>query len=274
MKRLLFLLLILSILTSCVYFDADRDDILERLGEKGDAVITLDTERMKETSLSSFIPSGELGERTSRLTIELASDGSLTGIAQGRLSSTEVGTALIWSPVFHRARGSNPEYYEGDGLSVGSAGEGIVLFTTGDYKAEYASIFSDGNGMIAEEDASLMLSSLASLYIDSPETSYSLDLPEETVEKMENVLLLLDEEDGKLLLSGRIITDSEDSARSLQILLRNMLVQSIRRKGERLDVKALSGIFTYKGSVVSITDYPLDKNDLESILSGSVYAIV
>lgn len=276
MRRFIPILLILIFITSCVYFDADRDDILQRLGKEGDTVVTIDTERMKESSLSSFIPSGELENRVNRLSLVL-SDDSVTGIAQGKLSSTEVGTVLIWSPLFHRAREENPRYYRSEHMSIsaGSVGEGIVLFTTGDYESEYDSIFVSPEENIPRSDALAMQSSLAGVYISEPDSSFGLGIPDETLAKIRNVLLTIDENGEDFSLSGRIIMDSEDSARAMQMLLRNMLVQDIRRKGERLDVKALSGIFTYEGSVVSVSGYSLDKEVLENVISGSIgYAAI
>ena len=61
--------------------------------------------------------------------------------------------------------------------------------------------------------------------------------------------------------------DSEDSARTLCTLLRNLLVQEVRRSGERLDVRALSGIFTYEGSVLTISGYELSYDNVGTMLT-------
>ena len=116
-------------------------------------------------------------------------------------------------------------------------------------------------------DALAMQSSLAGVYISEPDSSFGLGIPDETLAKIRNVLLTIDENGEDFSLSGRIIMDSEDSARAMQLLLRNMLVQDIRRKGERLDVKALSGIFTYEGSSLRIDGYEAGYDEVGSMLT-------
>ena len=73
-----------------------------------------------------------------------------------------------------------------------------------------------------------------------------------------------------MTLSGYINTTSVGTARALNTLFRNQLVQSIRRSGESLNTKALAGIFTTDDSTVLINDYPLSgemKEKAQEILS-------
>lgn len=274
--RRLFPLLLVFILSSCVYFDAGREDILQRLGNDGDTVVYVDTSGLRSSSLAPILPEGDIYDRVTKLSVVISA-GEFSAVAQGKLSSTEVGTALIWSPQFVR-RSEEPRYYHSKdmGLSAGSIGEGLMLITSGDYEAEYASIFSGRMGVVAPSDAALMMDALIGVYVSEPSSLSSFDtgIPAESFQKMESVLLLISEGEENAILDGRIIMSDEESARALQIILRNMLVQEIRRKGERLDVKAISDIFTYEGSVLRISGYSLKRDVLESFISRSAYAVI
>ena len=121
-----------------------------------------------------------------------------------------------------------------------------------------------------------MMDALIGVYVSEPSSLSSFDtgIPAESFQKMESVLLLISEGEENAILDGRIIMSDEESARALQMILRNMLVQEIRRKGERLDVKAISDIFTYEGSVLRISGYSLKRDVLESFISRSAYAVI
>lgn len=278
--RLSAIIIALILLSSCVYTWRGDISSLDRMGGPGKAVITLDAAALKKSGASALLPDNELVSRLDRVSVELTPtsdeyplefDGwEVTGTANGLLSSTEVGTLLIWDPQFVRADGS-PRHYTSRslGLSAGVPEDGIVLFTSDDYTAAHSRLFRGHDGFIPAETLSLMKTALASLYIDSPVTLPPLgfDIPKETIAKIENLLLLLGDGDDAFMLSGEIRMVDEDSARTLCTLLRNLLVQEIRRNGERLDVKALSGIFTYEGSLLRISGYRLSYDKVSQLLT-------
>ena len=282
MKRFIPLLSILILLVSCIYTGAGRTDLVRKMGSAGDAVITADIRRLRESSLKGLLPEGyeEVLERTDRIAIALSPNGDgyplpaaewdVEGIAFGRLSATEVGTLLRWLPDYVHSR--TGEYYratDGSG-EIGIPEDGIVLFSSSSYGKAYESIFVDSREHIPASASDAMESALIGIWIDDPETFFPLgfDLPYETVEKIERAVLLADAgEDGGIILSGDIAMDSEDSARTMQIFLRNLLVQEIRRTGGHLDVKALSGIFTYEGAAVHIDGYMISNDKVRALLS-------
>ena len=276
MIRKLPILLALILLVSCVYTAREDISALSHMGGEGKAVITVDVKAAAE-----LLPENELIERVDRISIELTpsssiyplplSDWRITGTANGLLSSTEVGTLMIWDSGFIRARESNPRYYYNKklGVSAGIPADGIVLFTSEDYQEECGRLFSGAGKVLDDRYLSLLESSLAGVYMDSPETLPPLpfDIPAETVGKIESILLLLNKGDDNLILSGEIEMDSESSAKTLCTFLRNLLIQEVRRSGGKLDVRALSGIFTYEGALLKISGYDLSYDIVSSMLT-------
>lgn len=253
---------------------------MDYMGGPGKAVITLSVSGLKKSGAAYLIPSDEISARIDRLSFELApsssdyplplSEWDITGTANGLVSSTEVGTLLIWDPGFTRSSGSMKYYTNKSiGMSAGVPMDGIVLFTSGEYQEAYSSLFEKKERFIPEEKLMMMKNALASLYLSSPKTLPPLgfDIPRETVDKIASIFLVADDGDGCFLISGEIEMINEDSARTLCTLFRNLLVQAIRKSGERLDVKALSGIFTYDGSVLRISDYKLSYSDVGNLLT-------
>ena len=273
MKRLLPLLC-LVMLVSCVYTGRSDMSAVQRMGGEGKAVVTIDTAALRESGAAALLPDNELAERVERLSAEISpsDDGwDITVLANGYLSSTEVGTFLIWDPSFVRADGSPRHYVSRSlGVSAGVPEDGMVLVTTADYSSAYRSLFRRSVKNIADSTFGAMESALASVWVDEPESLPPLgaDIPEETVRKISSILLFInDGENDSFSLSGEIRMDGEESARTLCTLLRNLLVQEIRRSGERLDVKAISGIFTYEGSVLRISGCSLSYDTVGAMLT-------
>ncbi len=279
MKKLL-LILSVFLAVSCVYTEREDISALGRMGGDGKAVVTLDIQSLKESGASALLPQNEILERLDRISLELSpssdeyplpvSRWDFSGTANGLLSSTEVGTLLIWNPDFTRARGDGPKHYVNRdlGLSAGVPEDGVVLFTSGDYLDAYSSFFRAPMSMSADI-YSAMTGALAAVYIEKPVTLPYLgfDIPKETIAMIDSLVLLLGDGDDCFRLYGTVVMDSEDSARTLCTLLRNLLVQEVRRSGERLDVRALSGIFTYEGSVLTISGYELSYDNVGAMLT-------
>ena len=273
-RKALILLAGIVLFVSCVYTERFDTERARYLGESGDIVVTLNVAEAEECGAAALLPQSDIVKRVDRISLSLKSSGEgafgITGIANGLLSSTEVGTVLIWDPGFVRA-GESPRYYENRkmALKTGSLSDGIVLFTTENYKAEYDRLKGSGNAYIPFHLWNAMESSLAALYVANPENIMvpGVDIPQETLQKIKSVLLFLDDADSSFSLSGEIQMHDEDGARTLCTLLRNLLVQKIRREGGKLDVRALSGIFTYDGSLLRISGYSVSYDEVRMLLT-------
>ena len=261
-RKLAVILIVTVLLSSCVYTWRDDTSALMHMGKEGSAVITLNTALLRTTDAASILPSGETMERIDFIALELTpgndayplalSDWDVTGTVNGRLSSTEVGTLLIWDSGFVRGRNAGQKHYVNKtlGVSAGVPKDGIILFTTSDYDSAYTSLYDSSEIMIEEETAFKMENSYAALYMNSPLTLPSLgfDLPKETLDKMNRIILYV----------------------TLCTFLRNLLIQEVRRNGEPLDVRALSGIFRYENSVLRISGYELPFDKMSTLLTKEI----
>ena len=281
-RKLAVILIVTVLLSSCVYTWRDDTSALMHMGKEGSAVITLNTALLRTTDAASILPSGETMERIDFIALELTpgndayplalSDWDVTGTVNGRLSSTEVGTLLIWDSGFVRGRNADQKHYVNKtlGVSAGVPKDGIILFTTSDYDSAYTSLYDSSEIMIEEETSFKMENSYASLYMNSPLTLPSLgfDLPKETLDKMNRIILYVEDVDESgFSISGEISMENEQSARTLCTFLRNLLIQEVRRSGGKLDVRALSGIFTYEGALLKISGYDLSYDIVSSMLT-------
>ena len=273
MRKLSAAVLVLFVLlaASCVYTGRGDVSLIQRMGEAGTVVVTADALSLMDSGLAAYVPSAlaEHAGRADRVSLSLDADGSVSGLVHGALSSTEVGTVLAWDPSFRRVKDSAPRYYRNAerGIEAGVPEEGILLFTNASYEAELERL-EHGKKYIPDDCFALMEASLGGLYAKGPlSLPLSDDIPPETARKVRSLLLLVNEGDGDLLVSGVAEMDSEESARALCIVLRNLLVQEVRRNGERLDVKALSGIFTYEGSSLRIDGYEAGYDEVGSMLT-------
>ena len=284
-RKLAVILIVTVLLSSCVYTWRDDTSALKHMGKEGSAVITLNTALLRTTDASSILPSGETMERIDFIALELTpgndayplalSDWDVTGTVNGRLSSTEVGTLLIWDSGFVRGRNAGQKHYVNKtlGVSAGVPKDGIILFTTSDYDSAYTSLYDSSEIMIEEETAFKMENSYAALYMNSPLTLPSLgfDLPKETLDKMNRIILYVEDVDESgFSISGEISMENEQSARTLCTFLRNLLIQEVRRNGEPLDVRALSGIFRYENSVLRISGYELPFDKMSTLLTKEI----
>ena len=273
MRKLAAAVLLISVLlaASCVYTGRGDVSLIQRMGEAGSVVVTADTRSLMDSGLAAYVPAAlaEHAGRADRVSLSLDADGSVSGLVHGALSSTEVGTVLAWDPSFRRMKDEDPRYYRNAerGLEAGVPEEGILLFTTASYETELQRL-EHGMKYIPDDCFALMEASLAGLYAEEPlALLLPDDIPSEMTAKVRRLLLLVNEGDGNLTVSGAAEMDSEESARALCIVLRNLLVQKVRRNGERLDVKALSGIFTYEGSSLRIDGYEAGYDEVGSMLT-------
>ncbi len=144
-------------------------------------------------------------------------------------------------------------------MSLYSPQNGVLLFSDGDYPSFYKRAYSEREMRIDDETAALMASAALSVYIFEPGSLRELgfEIPDTVTAEMTRTCLLINRRDGELMLSGWIETTSEGTARALNTLLRNQIIQEKRRAGEKLDYPSLSTIFVVDGSSVKITDYTL-----------------
>lgn len=264
------LLLTIFILSSCVHKTPFVDEYyFQALGEEGEIVVTADVTRIKEGELDSIIDpeikNNSVVKKATRVSLSLTdnpdSEETYTtgGAVEGNISSFMTNTALSFSQSFHKEKEGKIKWYSDGNTSLYSPQNGVLLFTDGSYPELFRRSYIEREMLIDDSTAALMASGIFSLYVFEPSTLIDIgfELPSAVISEITQTCLLFNSREGELTLSGFINTTSKGTARALNTLMRNQLIQEARRKGETLDTKKMSTIFTISENQVLIEDYVL-----------------
>ena len=295
MKRYVFPILVLVLLlASCVHQTPFKSEYyFQAMGESSELVVTADVKKLEGTSLD-VLPKDGIGktliDRADRINVALdpktldkypleVSDYDIYGAFEGNYGSVTVNTALSWSKEFSKEKEDGIKYYTNGTLSAAVPKSGLLLFSNSDYVEAYKKTFSERVKLIEDEIAAKMAASTASLFVRTPQTLLDLgfELPETALKQIYTSYFMLDEVDGKVLMSGSMIMFDKSGARTMNTILRNQVVQNIKRSGQKLDVKAISGYFSYEDDVVTINAFPLEgdmKDKALKMISQSIEGLM
>ena len=278
--------------TSCVHhYPYEPDYWFQALGEDGEYVLTADVERLKngegEEIVDPAILSNPVASKASRISLSLVAEENnedvyplplssfiVGGAIEGKYSPFVINNSLKFSGAI-KVKENGVTRYKSGSMSIYAPMKNLILFTDGDYDYLYQKTIEDREKLIDDETAYLMASSLFSVYVFSPETLVDIgfEIPQTVLSEMTRTCILFDEKDGVMVMSGKIETTGDGTARALSTLFKNQIVQEKRRNGEKLDTKALSGMFTTKESVVLIDGYPLSptmKEKAKSLMTEGI----
>ena len=293
-KSILSLLVVVFVLvgTSCVHhYPYEPDYWFQALGNEGEYVLTADVERLKNGEggevLDPSLFSNPVADKASRISLSLVADeGSedtyplplssfvVGGAIEGSYSPLIINTSLKFSGCI-KVKENGLTRYKSGAMSVYAPMKNLILFSEGDYDYLYERTIEEREKLIDDETASAMASSLFSVYVFSPETLVDIgfEIPQTVLSEMTRTCLLFDEKGGVMVMSGRIQTTGDGTARALSTLFKNQIVQEKRRNGEKLDTKTLAGMFTTNESIVFIDSYPLSstmKEKAKSLMSEGI----
>ena len=278
--------------TSCVHhYPYEPDYWFQAIGDDGEYVLTADVERLRngegEELIDPSFLSNPVAAKASRISLSLiAKEGTedlyplplssfiTSGAIEGKYSPLIINNSLKFSGSMKVKENGVVRYTSGS-MSVYAPMKNLILFTDGDYSSFYQRTIEEREKLIDDETASAMASSLFSVYVFSPETLVDIgfEIPQTVLSEMTRTCLLFDEKDGVMVMSGRIQTTGDGTARALSTLFKNQIVQEKRRNGEKLDTKALAGMFATNDNIVLIADYPLAssmKEKAKSLMSEGI----
>lgn len=279
MKKIAFVLLVIIVMlvgTSCVHhYPYEPEYWFQALGEDGEYVLTADVKRLQNGEgkeiVDPSILSNPIASKASRISLSLIAEDKdedtyplplssfvVSGAIEGKYSPFIINNSLKFSGAI-KIKENGLTRYKSGAMSIYAPMKNLILFSEGDYDYLYERTIGNRWKYIDDETASAMASSLFSLYVFSPETLVDIgfEIPQTVLSEMTRTCILFDEKDGVLVMSGRIETTGDGTARALSTLFKNQIVQEKRRNGEKLDTKALSGMFTTKERIVIIDGYPL-----------------
>ena len=265
--------------TSCVHhYPYEPDYWFQAIGDDGEYVLTADVERLRngegEELIDPYFLSNPVAAKASRISLSLiAKEGTedvyplplssfiTSGAIEGKYSPLIINNALKFSGSMKVKENGVVRYTSGS-MSVYAPMKNLILFTDGDYSSFYQRTIEERDKHIDDETARAMASSLFSVYVFSPDTLVDIgfEIPQVVLSEMTRTCILFNEIDGVMVMSGRIETTGDGTARALTTLFKNQIIQETRRNGEKLDTKALAGMFATNDNIVLIADYPLSSS--------------
>ena len=295
MKKIAFVLLVIIVMlvgTSCVHhYPYEPEYWFQALGEDGEYVLTADVKRLQNGEgkeiVDPSILSNPIASKASRISLSLIAEDKdedtyplplssfvVSGAIEGKYSPFIINNSLKFSGAI-KVKENGLTRYKSGAMSFYAPMKNLILFSEGDYDYLYERTIGNRWKYIDDETASAMASSLFSLYVFSPETLVDIgfEIPQTVLSEMTRTCILFDEKDGVLVMSRRIETTGDGTARALSTLFKNQIVQEKRRNGEKLDTKALSGMFTTKERIVIIDGYPLSgemKEKAKSLMTEGI----
>ena len=280
-KSILSLLVVVFVLvgTSCVHhYPYEPDYWFQAIGDDGEYVLTADVERLRngegEELIDPSILSNPVAAKASRISLSLiAKEGTedlyplplssfiTSGAIEGKYSPLIINNSLKFSGSM-KVKDNGVVRYTNGSMSVYAPMKNLILFTDGDYSSFYQRTIEERDKIIDDETARAMASSLFSVYVFSPDTLVDIgfEIPQVVLSEMTRTCILFNEIDGVMVMSGRIETTGDGTARALTTLFKNQIIQETRRNGEKLDTKALAGMFATNDNIVLIADYPLSSS--------------
>lgn len=283
MRRELAVIALLSvILSSCVHHSPFvKEYYFQAMGDDGELVMTMDATSLKDSTLS--IPENAILDRSDRISVAMSpeestlyplplSEWTIYGAAEGNFGTILVPAAISHIDGFEVMRSDGSRYYSNGYVSVGVPETGILLFSTGDYLEAKRKTLDERSILIPFEMADAMADNLFSIYVSKPETMIDLgfEIPYAVLSGMEYALITIDEKSGDFFLSATVAFSSERNAQTFTTIMRNMVVQKIRREGGKLDFKALSNLIVQNGSLSLINGMEITESEVDSYLERAL----
>lgn len=272
MKKILLYLMLCLLFVSCVHKTPYKEEYyFQAMGDSSEIVITADVDKLKNSSLDILPEDNIIAERADRITVGFLPETTevyplplesyeINGAIEGNFGKLVTNTALSWSEEFHKEKEDGVKYYTNGAIEAAVPKSGILLFSDTSYIEHLERTINNREKQISDEIAVEMVSSVASLYLNTPETLVDIgfELPNTALQKIERCYFLIDEVDGQLYMNGKLMMYDEGSAKTMNTILRNQLLVSLRKSGVKFNVKDLAAYFTYEGKVVSINDFALE----------------
>lgn len=269
-------------ITGCVHHSPFLSEYyFQAMGDDGELVMTLDAEALKNSSVS--IPSNEILDRSERISVAMTpsqessiyplplSSWTLYGAAEGNFGTLLVPAVISHLEGFERGEGKT-RYYTNGSISVGVPETGLLLFSTGDYLEAKDKTLDNRSILIPHSLAEEMASPLMSIYVSEPRTMIDLgfEIPYAVITGMEFALITITEEEGSFFLSATVSFCEERDAQTFMTLIRNMVVQQIRREGGKLDFKLLSEMIAKDGKRTLIRNMEMSKEDVRGYMERAL----
>jgi hypothetical protein len=267
--------LVLASFVSCtttqVVSPEDNVVPIQSLAQDGDTLLVLDASSEKE--LVSSIVGDTVSKKSKKISVEITptddtypmSDYDINAVIEGNFPSLTTKIALSALSDGNMEREDGYPYYVIDGNQVGVLKTNMVGYSSSSY-ASLAKKIDEKNVGIDVETVLSLYSSDIGFYSIKPQTIFDLGLglTQPMVQHMDSILILIDTGDENVL-NATFDLDTEESAATLNKLVKLGYISQLKKNGEKLDYSVLKLMFTEEGDIVNITQMPVTEEQMASL---------
>lgn len=259
MKKILFILAVLLMLSSCASMNpfTDENPFIEAAAEDGKYLFTTtDT-----TSLLS------LPVKISRISLSYDPQSEhLFGAVEGKFSKSVITAGINASGQFKKIKENGFTYWihEESSIQITVPSSGLILFSTSDVKEVYDRFFdSDEKPSLDKKLVTRLMTSVNAVFVSKPEVfpDTDLDLSDATVSRFDSILMT----GGVETYDTEFTLTTEEYASSFFKLLKGAYVSMLRKNGEKVDTSLLSEIITKEGNTVILKGQKTKESSLFKI---------
>jgi hypothetical protein len=243
---------------------------LQSIAKDGDTILVIDANR--EKALVSSLIGDTISDKAERITVGITpksdeyplKEFDINAVLEGKFPSFLTKVALSGSGA-EMAREDGYPYYIVDGNQVGVLKTNMLGYSTNSYAALAEAIDAKGE-YVSKEDVLNLYNSDIGFFALKPQTIFDLGLglTQPMVQHMDSILIVVNT-DGENILDATFDLDSEDSASTLNKLVKLGYVGQLKKSGEKLDYSVLKIMFTTEGEIVNIKGMPLSDEQMAGL---------
>lgn len=273
-KYLIGATLILASLISCTTTNvvSPENNIvpIQSIAKDGDTLLVINANSEKEL-VSSFLGS-TISKRAERVTVAISpktdnyplTDFNVNAVLEGDFPSF-LSKVLLSNTSSAMEREDGYPYYIVDNNQVGVLKSNMIGFSTDSY-ASLALAIDEKNNYISKEDVINLYNGDIGFFALKPKTVFDLGLglTQPMIQHMDSIMIIVNTGEENLL-DATFNLDSEDSAATLNKMVKLGYVSQLKKSGDKLDYAVLKIMFTTDGDIVKIVGMPLTSEQMNGL---------
>lgn len=237
-------------------FDGQKAYFIQALGEEGNLVagisLTNKNSRVYSSILTRFPEAAPVLERSQRISVAVAPDGTVFGGLEGDFPKSFADSAIQNSSIKN--------------LNLICPTSGLIIFSTGDIDLAVEKTWTKRQILIPYVEAVELCRGDMALYSvkPSPKVNTGMDLNKDVLDKISGIYVCLTESsEGKMVMYADFSVYDGSYVQSLNKVLRTIYVSDLKRDGQKPDINDLKSRFSAWDTVtmryLTITDERIGK---------------
>lgn len=283
-KVVAILLVVVIFLTSCTtlakkalpYFQ------FQGMAEPGVIVVSVDALSEKDLVASAFVGLDEFARRASRVSLALSpkstaypletADLGVWGVVDGDYPRFLLNTGMMYArELSQKASETGLSWFsqKKGPISLYTPKNDQLLFTNGSYEDAYGK-YSQKRLLLGNDMAAMMANASIAVYAREPETFFDLglDLPETVITQAKEMVLLINQAEGKYTLDAYITMDTPKLANTLSQMVRSGYLARLKKDKIPFKIADLMKQFMIENDLVTIKNMELSDEQMQTLRQG------